>query len=203
MIVSHESDLAFKFHALLFELDRRAAERVRASGCPRCGGPLYAAHYARKVRGLTVEASQSGHYGTRLSLCCGREGCRARATPPSVRFLGRRVYSAIAVLVLSLRGEPQDQTPQPLQVERAAAAPSWWTVRRWRRWWCGGLFALSWFAVVRGHLSRPVAAEHSPASLLSQFTGSIHDRCRRLLVLLSPLTTQSVSLEQSRMAMLN
>jgi hypothetical protein len=203
MNVSHESGSAFKFHALLFELDQRATERVRAAGCQRCGGPLYAAHYARKPRGLTGEASEMGRYDKRLSLCCGREGCRARATPPSVRFLGRRVYSAIAVLVLSLRGEERVQAQQASNVERSAQAPSWLTRRRWRWWWCSGLLVLPWFAALRGHLSVSLDAQQSPECLLSQFTGSIHERCRRLLVLLSPLTTHSVLLEHSRMAMLS
>jgi len=29
---------------------------------------------------------------TPLSFCCDRDGCRKRVTPPSVRFLGRKVY---------------------------------------------------------------------------------------------------------------
>ena len=185
--MSHESCSAFKFHALLFELDQRATERVRSAGCPRCGGPLYAAHYARKSRGLADEALEIGHYDKRLSLCCGREGCRSRATPPSVRFLGRRVYSAIAVLVLSLRGEQRAHTQQALHVERSAHAPSWLTRRRWRTWWCSKLLALPWFSVLRGQLSAPVDdAQPAPASLLSQFSGNIHARCRQLLVLCKP-----------------
>ena len=40
-------------------------------------------------------------FGRRFSLCCGREGCRHRATPPSVRFLGRRVYVGAVVIVAS------------------------------------------------------------------------------------------------------
>jgi hypothetical protein len=39
-----------------------------------------------------------------LSLCCSRDGCRRRMTPPSVRFLGRRVYlGAVLVLVSAMQ----------------------------------------------------------------------------------------------------
>jgi len=39
-----------------------------------------------------------------LSFCCALDGCRSRATPPSLRFLGRKVYlAAIVVLIAILR----------------------------------------------------------------------------------------------------
>ena len=39
----------------------------------------------------------------RFSFCCDQEGCRRRHTPPSVRFLGRRVYGGlVAVLIPAL-----------------------------------------------------------------------------------------------------
>ena len=37
----------------------------------------------------------------RLSFCCDRDGCRKRVTPPSVRFLGRKVFLAVAVILIS------------------------------------------------------------------------------------------------------
>jgi len=61
--------------------------------------------------------------------------------------------SAIAVLVLSLRGEERVQAQQASNVERSAQAPSWLTRRRWRWWWCSGLLVLPWFAALRGQLS--------------------------------------------------
>ena len=43
-------------------------------------------------------------YGLRLSFCSARDGCRKRATPPSVRFLGRKVFlGAVVVLVAAMR----------------------------------------------------------------------------------------------------
>ena len=43
----------------------------------------------------------------RLSFCCDREGCRKRVTPPSVRFLGRKVYlAAVMILINAMRQGP-------------------------------------------------------------------------------------------------
>lgn len=203
MDVSHEAGSSFNFHALLLALDTRALERVRTAGCRRCEGPLYAAHYRRKPRGLSDEATEAGRYGVRLSLCCGREGCRARATPPSVRFLGRRVYAAIAVLLLSLRpADPAVADATAVLVE-CVPAPSWPTLTRWRSWWCLELVGTAWFAVLRGHLRAWLDARCLPASLLSMFSGGIRDQCRSLLVALSPLTTGSLPLLEARIVMAN
>jgi len=129
-MVLHEAAGEFNFHAWLLALDTQAAQQTRLQGCLRCAGPLYAAHYARKPRGLGPDALKAGRYEVRLSLCCGREGCRARATPPSVRFLGRRVYAAVAVLVLSLC-EALASLAASLAIEAARLSPAWCTRRRW------------------------------------------------------------------------
>lgn len=101
-----------QFHAVLVEIDRELAGKVRANGCPYCGGKLHSAQYPRKPRGWPG-AEVGGEM--RLSYCC--ETCRRRTTPTSVRFLGRRVYSAAA---RSLCGA--------LKVSKR-------TLERWRRWW--------------------------------------------------------------------
>jgi hypothetical protein len=200
-MVLHESACEFNFHALLWELDACAAQQVRERGCPRCGGPLYCAHYERKPRGLGPQAVKAGRYDVRLSLCCGRQGCRARATPPSVRFLGRRVYAAVAVLVLSLRAALASVTTQALGIEQRWQAPAWWTRRRWSSWWQCELWSEPWFSTQRALFARPPPPSASPDCLLGQWVGSVPERVRRLLVMLSPLTTQSVSAEQARISM--
>lgn len=78
------------------ERDRRApgdddTRQVAAAGCPWCEGPLHRSDFDRKLcDGLIVEGGEE--FVQRFSLCCGYEGCRRRATPPSVRFPGRRFY---------------------------------------------------------------------------------------------------------------
>ncbi len=97
----HESRISEEFFSQLAALDAEISRRVAAAGCPRCGGPLHQAHYQRKPRG-GVFAAAGEAFSLRHSLCCGREGCRKRTLPPSVRFLGRRVYLEAVVLLASV-----------------------------------------------------------------------------------------------------
>jgi hypothetical protein len=85
------------FPDALLALDRELAAEAKARGCPRCHGVLDVADYWRKPRGGPFALDDA--YSRRLSLCCRRDGCRLRVTPPSVRFLGRRVYVSVVVLL--------------------------------------------------------------------------------------------------------
>lgn len=84
---------------LLLKIDDELAEETRESGCPHCGSGLHRAGYERKPRG--GPAGLGERFNRRSSFCCGQDGCRRRATPPSVRFLGRRVYLGAVVVLLS------------------------------------------------------------------------------------------------------
>jgi hypothetical protein len=87
-----------KFFKLLLHIDHELAAQTRAVGCP-CGGILHQANYPRKPRGCPNELRSV--YASRFSFSCNR--CRKRATSQSVRFLGRRVYLALAVVLVSAR----------------------------------------------------------------------------------------------------
>ena len=100
-------------------LDHDLFLAVKSKPCPRCGGPLDTAHYPRKPRGLGECELK------RFSLCCRREGCRHRVTPPSLRFFGRKVYPAWVVI---LAGDFCRQ----LGLSRPIARQ---TLVRWRRFW--------------------------------------------------------------------
>jgi hypothetical protein len=85
--------------------------QVQAGGCT-CGGVRHSARYPRKPRAL--QGMLDERYQNRLSFCCAREGCRRRSTPPSVRFLGRKLLSLLAPLTrgswlgcLQLGADPQ------------------------------------------------------------------------------------------------
>ena len=96
---------------------------------PYCGGPLHYANYWRKPRGGPPDLQI--FFDLRYSLCCGKEGCRRRVMPPSVRFWGRRVYWAPVVLLLTaLR---QGKNPE-VTLERLKGLCGVWrsTVNRWR-----------------------------------------------------------------------
>lgn len=84
---------------LLHRIDVDLSERNRLAGCPVCGGPLHRAYYPRKPRGGPSDMPQE--YCIRLSLCCGREGCRRRKLPLSCLFMGARVYWRAVILVVT------------------------------------------------------------------------------------------------------
>ncbi len=97
----HDLRLGVELFAWFSEIDRQIARWVASLGCRYCAGPLYQSNYRRKPRGAKVaEAGEA--FALRYSLCCGREGCRRRTLPPSLRFLGRRVYVEAVVLVASV-----------------------------------------------------------------------------------------------------
>lgn len=54
---------------------------------------MHRADYDRKPRGGPE------HWSERHSFCCDQDGCRRRHTPPSVRFLGRKVYVGFVVVL--------------------------------------------------------------------------------------------------------
>ena len=91
------------FWSFLFSVDQDLASTARQKACS-CGGRLHCAHYPRKPRS---GGDLPKEYGYRLSFCCDRDGCRKRVTPPSVRFLGRKVYlGAVVILVAAMRHGP-------------------------------------------------------------------------------------------------
>ena len=132
-------ELASEFFEELTTIDTRIVEHAAREPCRDCGGPLYRGDYPRKPRGgLLAIAAEA--LDRRFSLCCGRDGCRRRLTPPSVRFLGRRVYVgaivvlasavALAAATVSAGGPPTDTCTRRRWPRRTAAA--WWTpMPRW------------------------------------------------------------------------
>ena len=130
------------FFAILTTIDHDLAERMRAAGCVWCGGRLHSPRYPRKPRGRPTGLGRE--YEWRLSFCCARDGCRRRMTPPSVRYLGRRVYLGVAVVLVSAM-------THGLSVRRVAELHAHLgvglrTLRRWRRWWHESFFepSASW-----------------------------------------------------------
>lgn len=126
----HELVLGGEFFARLAVFDQQIAREVARCGCPYCAGPLHQANYKRKPRGGLL-----GEIGEQLmlrhSLSCGRPGCRRRVLPPSLRFLGRRVYLEAVVLLASLYA----QLLTTLRAASAATGVPRWTLQRWGRFW--------------------------------------------------------------------
>src|SRR5580704_10726788 len=119
-----------EFFEGLMAMDAAIVVRAAQEPCRDCGGPLHRGDYPRKPRGgLLATATEA--FDRRFSLCCGRDGCRHRATPPSVRFLGRRAYLGAVVIVASAIALA---TMTARAVVRATGVPAR-TTRRWLRWW--------------------------------------------------------------------
>jgi hypothetical protein len=185
-----EEQLRREDFAELFRLDEQIAEAVRAAACVHCGGAIYVANYQRKPRGAAIGA-EGEEFTLRHSLCCGREGCRKRTLPPSVRFLGRRVYLEIVVLAASLCA----QAAQTLRAAREATRVPVWTLRRWLTWWQQQLRELAWWRQLRAQFAPPPPEEKDlPRSLVARLRESSAD-LRELTWLtarcLAPGTTQS------------
>lgn len=189
---------ATEWHAIVFEssfwtslnkIDEWLAERLRSAGCQRCGSSLFRADYPRKPRwGWALQIADLTF--RRISLCCGKEGCRRRVTPPSVRFLGRKVYVGVIVVLAAIVAE---------QFGRCAASASTGvpsrTLEHWRTWWCGDFARSKFFAVARSLVAGEVVVASLPRSLLERFEGAAPEAMTSALRFISPITTCSVALE--------
>ena len=174
-----------RFFALLLTIDRDLADRVRAKGCP-CGGHLHQANYPRKPRGAL--ASSDAEFRLRFSFCCDADSCRLRATPPSVRFLGRRVYlGVLVVLITALRQGP---TPKGYAELTAQFGVDRRTIARWQMWWKEVFAASPFWRAARARIAALPEAVQFPRSLLLLF-GSGPRNTMKLLRFLSPITASA------------
>ena len=162
------------------KFDHELAEQTRSEGC-RCGGALHRADYPRKPRGCSWEVRPD--YSSRLSFCCAK--CRKRSTSKSVRFLGRRVYLALAVVLVSAR--PAGPTPAAARLGHVLGVARH-TLQRWRGWWHEQFPLTPLWRAACARFMPPVPTEDLPAELLERFTGPAHEALTRLLLWLSPVT---------------
>jgi len=176
-----------RFFLLLLRLDQDIAAAARRAGCA-CGGVLHSATYRRKPRGVPAGLDDDG-YAKRFSFCCAVDGCRLRVTPPSVRFLGRKVYlGAVVVLASALRhGLTRTRVARLHQLLGVSAR----TLGRWRTWWRTTFADSSWWRTMRARFAPPVAASALPGSLLERFPGVGWAPLVATLRFLSPMTTSS------------
>jgi hypothetical protein len=181
----HELPRGPDLWAFLLSIDEDLAERTRQQGCP-CGGHLHCANYPRSPRGCPDDLSEK--YRQRLSFCCDREGCRKRMTPPSVRFLGRKVYlGAIVVLVAAMRQGP---TPRRVRELSTLVGADRRTIARWQVFWREQIPQTQFWKLARALLVPVIEIVTLPLSLVDGFLRG-DDRCDgwgRLLTFLSPIT---------------
>lgn len=179
-------EVGVEFFESLTTIDAEITAKVASAGCRFCGGRLHRGDYTRKPRGgLLAVAAET--FRRRFSLCCGRDGCRRRATPPSVRFLGRRVYVGAVVILASIVSQA---LTAPSAARRTTGIPAL-TVRRWLRWWRGPFIATPVFVDIAARMVT-VDRLRLPASIVEAMTPLPMQRLRKLLGLLAPLTTTSL-----------
>jgi hypothetical protein len=192
---SGQCDLAKpQVYQLLEKVDSELAEKVRQTGCLHCQGKLDRAKYERKPRGGPKEDQDRKIY--RESFCCNRDGCRKRHTPPSVRFLGRKVYWAVVViLVAALQHGLQPERVRLLRVSLGQIDRR--TLERWRAWWLENFVQSSFWKAARARFMPSLCEQTLPLSLCQAFQSDPPDWLVELLKFLSPVTTSSIPLERS------
>lgn len=178
---------------LLEKVDSELAEKVQEAGCLHCQGKLHRANYERKPRGGPKEDTERKIY--RESFCCDRDGCRRRHTPPSVRFLGRKVYwSVVVVLRTALQHGLQPERVRLLRVSLGQIDRR--TLERWRAWWLEGFVQSPFWKAARARFMPSLCEPTLPLSLCQAFRSDPPNWLVELLKFLSPVTTDSIPLER-------
>lgn len=181
----HELPRDASFWLFLFSLDQDLAASTREKACP-CGGRLHSSNYPRKPRGGPDDLPEQ--YRLRFSFCCDREGCRKRVTPPSVRFLGPKVYlGAVVVVVAAMRQGPSPRRVRELSEVFGADRR---TIARWRVFWREHVPQTAFWKVACGRLVPAAEITALPKLLLEAFLRT-DNTCQcwgRLLRFLSPIT---------------
>lgn len=171
------------------KVDSDLAEQWRRKPCLRCGGKLHGAAYDRKPRGGPER------WDKRASFCCAKDGCRKRHTPPSVRFLGRKVYVATVVILVSamrygLNPGGVRILGESLDIDRR-------TLEHWRDWWLETFVHTPFWCEARARFMPAICEGTLPSSLCQAFcVEERRDRLLDLLKFLCPLTTGSVPVDR-------
>lgn len=126
-------------------------------------------------------------YEERFSYSCAVDGCRKRHTPPSTRFLGRRIYlGAVVVLATAMQQGTSRWRASRL---RELLGVSLQTLARWRAWWAETFNESAFWKAGRAAFA-PVPEGMAPRSLLERFAGAAHEQLAVLLRFLAPLSTR-------------
>ena len=180
---------------LLEKVDADLAQKVREGGCLHCPGILHGARYRRKPRGEPKPEGRPPGEVFRPSFCCNQKECRKRHTPPSVRFLGRRVYAGLVVVLVSAMSH--GLKPQRVKTLRESLGIDRRTLERWREWWLDNFVNSSFWRQARARFMPPLCLETMPLSLCLSFeVEERRDRLLELLKFLSPITAPWEALRQ-------
>jgi hypothetical protein len=145
----HDLPSGASFWSFLFVVDQDLAGEAREKGCP-CGGRLHSADYPRKPKGTSAKLPELQCF--RLSFCCDRDPPKAdrkRSTPPSVRFLGRKVYLGVIVILISAMRQGPD--PRRLRDLSGRFGADERTIARWQTFWRDHFPQTHFWKVARAH----------------------------------------------------
>jgi hypothetical protein len=109
-----------------------------------------------------------------------------------VRFLGRRVYLGVAVVIAGVLARA---AATAAEIKRRTAVPPR-TVERWRAWWQTSFVESRLFAEQRAHFMPPLELAGLPGTLLERFVvdgNELAGALVRTCAFLAPLTTGSVA----------
>jgi len=110
----------------------------------------------------------------------------------SVRFLGRKVYLGVIVILVMAMEHGLSARRRKQLVEQLDLCPQ--TLARWRVWWRKLFPASRCWQANKGHFIPPVDVSRLPAELLGRLNGeNLAHRVCLLLRLLAPLTSTSWS----------
>lgn len=167
------------------KFDVELAAEMRGKRCQICGGRLDQDHFPRKPRVPSWVELPEG-YDERFSYSCAVEGCRKRHTPASARYLGRRIY--LGVIVVLATAMQQGLAPWRLRRLREELGVSRQTLERWRTWWQECFVESAFWKAAKAAFSSPVDAE-VPHSVLARFAGDEVERLAALMRFVSPMST--------------
>ncbi len=108
----------------------------------------------------------------------------------SVRFLGRRVYFGVVVVLVSALAH--GVTAKRARKVQEAVGVSARTIERWRAWWLAEFRESRFWKAMRARFSSPLDEATLPRSLIDGFGGEGREPMERLMRFLSPITTSSV-----------
>ena len=103
----------------------------------------------------------------------------------SVRFLGRRVYLAVAVVIAS--AQRAGSRGAASQLAQTLSVPVR-TLERWRRWWQAQFPLTALWRGAGGRFMPPVAPGDLPGGAQERFAGTPAQSMRHFLMFLTPLT---------------
>lgn len=161
-----------RLYNTLLKIDKELADEARGKGCPRCGGTLHSAKYPRKIKRSCFPID--GKNIIRFSFCCNTDGCRRRVTPRSVRFMGRRRYLSVVVVLHSALCH--GLTQRRIEEVSKLVGVSLRTLSHWQTWW-------------RETLPRTQFWQHAKAFLMSAWVPI--NLCRDLVEIFSAQNEQS------------